>query len=291
MTLDKLLLRQAIFYGSYVVFPFAAYLVFRLRSGKRDRWIAIVLLGGALLFTWARFVEPQIITVREHRAQTGFPARIALISDLHMGVYKGAPFLERLVEKLNTLEVEAVLIAGDFIEEPDRPLKELFAPFRNLRHKAYAVRGNHDSEAPGPPVEKELREALTAHGVTLLENDSVKLGSFVLVGLGDRWANNDRMDTLKTYRESDNVIVMTHNPDTAPLLPPATADITLAGHTHGGQIRIPWLYRMVIPTEGPFDRGWHDLPNTRVFVTSGVGENAVPLRFLVPPVIDVIILD
>jgi predicted MPP superfamily phosphohydrolase len=289
--LDKLLLKQAIYYGSYLVFPFIACVAYRLLRAAGNRWIGIVLLVGALLFVWARFVEPQIITVREHHAKVGFAARIALIADLHMGVYKRAPFLERLVDELNALDVDFVLIAGDFIEEPDRPLAELFAPFGKLRHKAYAVRGNHDSERPGPPVEKELRAVLAAVGVTLIENQAVKLGTFVLVGLGDRWANNDRVDMLKTYRESDNVIVMTHNPDTASLLPPGIADITLAAHTHGGQIRIPWLYRMAIPTDGPFDRGWHHLPNTRVFVTSGLGENAVPLRFLVPPVIDVVVLD
>lgn len=286
-----MLLKQAIYYGSYLVFPFIAYLALRIWRNARHRWIAAALLSGALLFLWARFVEPQIITVREHRANVGFSAKIALIADLHMGVYKGVSFLERLVERLNQLDVEFVLIAGDLTENPDRPLKELFAPLRNLRHKAYAVRGNHDSGWPGPPIEKELREALAAYGVTLIENQAVRLGTFVLVGLGDRWSGNDRVETLKAFRESDNVIVMTHNPDTATRLPPAIADVTLAAHTHGGQIRIPWLYRKIIPTHGSFDRGWYDLPNTRVFVTSGVGENAVPLRFLVPPVIDVIRLE
>ena len=207
-----------------------------------------------------------------------------------MGLYKGPSFLERLIVKLNTLEVDVVLIAGDLTSELHRPLDELFAPFANLRHNAYAVRGNHDSEMPGPPIERELREALNRHGVTLLENETVKVGGFLLVALGDRWAGNDRVEMLTTLREADNVIVLTHNPDTARRFPPGKADVTLAGHTHGGQIRIPWLYRMVIPTDGPFDRGWHDLPNTRVFVTTGVGETGLPLRLMVPPVVDVIVL-
>jgi predicted MPP superfamily phosphohydrolase len=288
---EKILLNQAICYSGYLVFPLIASLVIHLRSDARNRWIAVVLLGGALLFTWARFVEPQMITVRENRANAGFKARIALIADLHMGLCKGAWFLERLVDKLNALDVDVVLIAGDLTHEPESPLKALFGQLGNLRHKAYAVRGNHDSEMPGPPIERELREALSAYGVKLIENETVKLGSFVLVGLGDRWAGNDRVETLKGLTESDNVVVLTHNPDTATRLPPKIADITLTGHTHGGQIRIPWLYRKVIPTIGPFDRGWYDLPNTRVFVTSGVGESGPPLRFLVPPVIDVIVLE
>ena len=86
--MDTLLLKQAIYYGSWVVFPAIAYLGFRLWRGVRNRSVTAVLLAGALLFTWARFVEPQIIVVRHHHAKVGFPATIALIADLHMGVFE-----------------------------------------------------------------------------------------------------------------------------------------------------------------------------------------------------------
>ena len=95
---------------------------------------------------------------------------------------------------------------------------------------------------------------------------------------------------LDRFRGTGNVVVLAHNPDATSLFPPGIVTVTFTGHTHGGQIRIPWIYRFAIPTHGSFDRHWHDVPNTRLFVTSGVGENAVPLRFLVPPVIDVIVL-
>ena len=70
--------------------------------------------------------------------------------------------------------------------------------------------------------------------------------------------------------------------------------LLLAAHTHGGQIRIPWLYRKVLPVVGPFDKGLH--PPVRpdgptVFVTSGVGEAALPLRLFNRPVIDLLRLD
>lgn len=289
--LEAIHIKQAIYYGSYLVFPFVAHVAYRLKRDSRRRWIGVLLLSAALVFIWARFVEPQIITVEKHRASPGFPARIALISDIHMGLYKGEGFLRRLVGKLNALDVDVVLIAGDLIYEPDRPLGELFEPFRDLRHKAYAVRGNHDSEMPGPPVERELREALAAAGVRLIENETLKIGAYTLVGLGDVWAANDKVEMLKAFSASDNVVVLIHNPDAVARFPPGIADVTLAGHTHGGQMRIPWLYRTVIPTRMPFDRGWYELPGARVFVTSGVGEIGLPLRFLVPPVIDVIVLN
>jgi predicted MPP superfamily phosphohydrolase len=289
--LEAIHIKQAVYYGSWLVFPFIAYIAYRLKRDTRRRWIGVVLLLCALVFTWARFVEPQLITVSEHRASPGFRGKIALVSDIHMGLYKGTGFLRRLVERLNSLDVDVVLIAGDLTYEPDRPLAELFAPLKALRHKAYAVRGNHDSEMPGPPIERELREALAAAGVQLIENETVRFSGFTLVGLGDLWAGRDKVDMLKAFSASDNVVVLIHNPDAAEKFPSGVVDVTLAGHTHGGQVRIPWLYRRVIPTRLPFDRGWHDLPNTGVFVTSGVGEVGLPLRFLVPPVIDVIVLN
>ena len=64
--------------------------------------------------------------------------------------------------------------------------------------------------------------------------------------------------------------------------------LAVAGHTHGGQIRIPGLYRRVIPTRYPFDRGLHTFPPVPTFVTSGLGESGLPLRLFNPPVIDVL---
>jgi predicted MPP superfamily phosphohydrolase len=66
------------------------------------------------------------------------------------------------------------------------------------------------------------------------------------------------------------------------------ADLTLVGHTHCGQIRIPWLYRAVIPTEGPFDGGWSETPAGELFITCGLGEVGLPMRFRTPPVVEVI---
>lgn len=287
--MDKLAIKNALFYGSWLLLPLVAFLAWRIcRGPRRGPWLALLVV--TLLFCWARFIEPQWLTVATHSADVGFKARLGLISDLHLGLYKGPAFLQRVVERANTLQLDALLVAGDFIYEPDRPLAELFAPFAAAHMPVYAVRGNHDSGHPPPNVGTELRTALEQAGVHLLENEVVQLPNFKLVGLGDHWAGRDNLATLAHLKPADHVVVLTHNPDTATLLPRAIADLTLAGHTHGGQVRLPWLYRKVIPTQGNFDRGWYDLTNTRLFITSGVGETAVPLRLFVPPVIDVLVL-
>jgi predicted MPP superfamily phosphohydrolase len=284
---DLVLVKKALLYGSWLAFPFAAWMATRLVRGPKRSSAAIWLVLCAV-FVYARFVEPGLITVDETRVAAPIDLRVALVSDVHVGLYKSPAYVARLVDRLNALDVELVLFAGDWTYEPDAPLVELLAPLRSLKHRAYSVPGNHDSEAPGPPIRDELKAALAAVGVNPIENGAVVFPEFVLVGLGDRWGGDDRLASIATLPADRPLLALMHNPDSALDFPPGRVALAFAGHTHGGQIRIPWLYKRVIPTVGPFDRGLHELPNTRVFVTSGVGEIGLPLRFLVPPVIDVI---
>ena len=91
---------------------------------------------------------------------------------------------------------------------------------------------------------------------------------------------------------SGPTLVLAHNPDSAIALDPARVALVLAGHTHGGQIRIPWLYRHVIPSQYGFDRGEQFLHTphgrVRVYTTVGTGEIGLPMRLFNPPTIDVL---
>lgn len=294
--MDKILIKHCLFYGSYLAFPFIAYLLWRMRkSGRRVRMLMGCLLALSLLFVWARFVEPQMIRVRETTlAGTGMNADIALISDIHLGIYKDPEFLERVINRINTLPADAVVIAGDLTYEPEPgALPVLFAPLARLRTPVYAVLGNHDQQAPGPDIDHALRQALTSHGVDILEGRLVDTRSgYRWAGLGDRWAGKDNPAFLKAKPATEPTIVVAHNPDSAMGLAPTDAAIVLAGHTHGGQIRIPWLYRRAIPSAYGFDRSEQYAHtrggDVRVFVTTGVGEIGLPMRLFNPPTIDLL---
>ncbi len=294
--MDKILIKHCLFYGSYLAFPFIAYLLWRMRkSGRRVRVFGGCLLALSLLFVWARFVEPQMIRVQETTLSgTGANANIVLISDIHLGIYKDSEFLERVVSRINTLPADAVVIAGDLTYEPEPgALPALFAPLARLRAPVYAVLGNHDQQAPGPDIDHALRQALTNHGVEILEGRLVDTRfGYRWAGLGDRWAGKDDPAFLKARPAAVPTIVVAHNPDSAMRLAPTDAAIVLAGHTHGGQIRIPWLYRRVIPSAYGFDRS-EQFAHTRegdvrVFVTTGVGEIGLPMRLFNPPTIDLV---
>lgn len=293
--MDKLQIKQALFLGSYLALPLLAWLLWRLRQ-RRWRLLAGAATAAMLLFVWARFVEPQLLRVHETTlAGTGARTSLALVSDIHLGVYKRRGYLERVVERLNTLPVDAVLIAGDLTYEPDgASLREMFAPLAAVRVPVYAVLGNHDQQAPGPDIDAELRAALAAHGVEVIEGRVVSgPGGARLAGLGDRWAGKDDPGFLRAAADPQRpTLVLAHNPDSAIELAPTDAALVLAGHTHGGQIRIPWLYPRVIPSAYGFDRGERLFATpqgtVRVFVTAGVGEVGLPMRLFNPPVIDVL---
>jgi uncharacterized protein len=280
-------LRLAVFWGSLPLAALGLWLIWRLRL-RRRMGAAVFVLLLLMLFVQARFIEPQRLTVRETHVPLGVPTRIALIADAHLGVYKGPAFLQRVVEQLNALDVDAVLIAGDHTYLPDRPLAELLAPLAALRHPVYSVPGNHDEQMPGPPLAAALKAALQQHGVQTIEGRHVDMGTHYLVGLGDLMAGKARMEALRGTPANKPRLVLMHNPDTALLLPAGSAALALAGHTHCGQVRIPGLYRAMIPTVAPFDRGLQHLAAVPTFVTCGLGEVKLPLRLFNPPVIDVL---
>ncbi len=276
---------------AWLGWPYLAWTAWRL-TRRTYRWpqrlaLAGMFCGTALLL-YAHFIEPRWITQRHTTLQLGFKARVAVIADYHMGLFKGPDFLDRVVDELNTLDVDAVLIAGDHLNYPSRPLAELLAPLKRVKHPMFSVPGNHDDHPGEPERTNDLRQALLSVGVTPVEYTHAALPTFTLVGLGDHFAGRDSRDPLLRAPHDKPIVVLFHNPDTAMDLQPGDATLAVAGHTHGGQIRVPGLYRRVIPTRHPFDRGLHTFPPLPTFVTSGLGESGLPLRLFNPPVIDVL---
>jgi uncharacterized protein len=285
-------LKLFIFWASWLVFPFMVWLISRIIRSRafqlRRSWPTWLLLLLSVWFIEMRFIEPKLIITRTTPLQLGFQARIALISDYHLGIFKDEQFMERVVETLNSLDVDAVLIAGDQTYEPATPLATLLAPLAKIHHPVFSVPGNHDEQRPGPPLADVLQTTLKQLGVKPIEYTHYSTSKFTVVGIGDHWSGKDGLKPLQEAPKDKPVIVLTHNPDTAMKLSPSSAKLVLAGHTHGGQIRIPILYRKVIPTQYEFDRGLHTFPPVPTFVTSGLGEVGLSMRFLNPPVIDIL---
>ena len=276
-----------IYYGSFLVFPFLLLLYYF--HHLLPFWLLVGLLILAIAFVWSRFIETNIIKVNETTLPAGFSAKIALIADTHLGVYKDERFLARVVEKINQESVDYVLIAGDltYAAKPE-DLSRLFAPFKKLKPPVYAVLGNHDVEPPIQPLRDNMISVLKANNINILNNETVTLKDFTLVGLGDSWYEEDDITLLDNLSKEEKVVVLTHNPDTVMKYTNNNADFTLTGHTHGGQIRLPFLYKYMIPTNGNFDKGFSEETHTKLFITCGLGEVGLPMRLFNPPVIDIL---
>lgn len=294
--------KLVLYWASWLLWPaLVAFVLRAVFAPLRRRWrrglvgvLGAVACSGLL---YARFIEPHELVVRESSIDLGCRARIALVSDLHVGLFVRQDDLEALVTQLNLLDVDAVLVAGDWTYEPRRDLAAVFAPFSRMRHPVYGILGNHDEKMPGPDLEKPLREALSALKVQWIEGRRVPLGRCELVGLGDLSAGSAARD-LQALRAGRSAvpaarrIVLTHNPDTLALYDTGFAALSFAGHTHGGQIDLPWLTDRLLRrmTDGDYRQGLYERPQGRIFVTPGVGMTRLPLRFRVPPTIDRIVL-
>lgn len=297
---ERVVAKLAIYWFSWLLWPLLYWLLQRTWRAARAGRIGAV-AGGLLAialcgcFTWARFIEPHWLQVRETSLGPACGVRVALISDIHFGLYVREAELQRLVDRLNSLQVDAVLVAGDWTFEPSRDLRTDFAPLAGLRHRTLSVLGNHDEERPGPPLQASLREALAAAHVESIDGRRVKLGQCELQGLGDRAAGSAARDLAASRTQPWTVdrahrVMLTHNPDTVFDLQPDEAALLLAGHTHGGQIDIPVFTKRLLAraTEGAFRQGLYEMKNARVYVTPGVGIDKLPIRFRVPPTIDVL---
>ncbi len=253
--------------------------------------LATALLG---LLLWG-FLEARAdpIVRRAEIALPGLPAgtmplRVLLISDIHAGNIAVTPArLERVVGQVNALQPDLVLIAGDFqpgeAEIDAATATAGLAPLKALRARlgVVAVPGNHDHWTGLGAV----RKALEAANVTLLANQAIARGPLVIAGVDDDYSRHARTaQTVAAARRLPGAkLVLTHSPDIAPQLP-ADFPLLLAGHTHCGQVFIPF-YGSLDPVSRYEDRyrcGIIREGLRTVIVGAGIG-GSLPLRLNAPP--------
>jgi len=222
------------------------------------------------------------------------------MSDLHVGSPHVDLFkLGKLVAATNAEKPDLVLILGDLVirdviggrfvtpEPIAHELAGLRAPLGVV-----AVLGNHDWWYNG----ERVRHALESQGIRVLENQSLRVvyrgKTLWLCGLADLLTRgNQLLPTLATVDDHDPVLVLMHNPDVFPEMPERVS-LSLAGHTHGGQVNLPILGRLVVPSRfrQRYAYGLIEENGKKLFVTGGVGTSILPVRFRVPPEIVILSL-
>jgi len=222
--------------------------------------------------------------------------RIAQISDLHLEEYTEDYFLRRVVDHVNDLAADMVLVTGDFISRgPLTPnisfqaagrcgelLSRIRCPIR------YGILGNHDAAVSSQAVRFHMEN----NGLPMLVNQSTRIernGDHIfLAGLDDTEFGKPDIDaTLPTNRDAP-VILLVHEPDYADTIvthPRAQEiDLILSGHTHGGQVRLPFFGALALPPNGRlYPEGHFQVGSSQLYVNRGIGTVGVPFRLNCPP--------
>jgi hypothetical protein len=247
-----------------------------------------------------RVVRREFSLARWPQRLNGFT--IALLSDFHYDPYFSVHPLHAAVPLVNALHPDLIALTGDFVSVPPvgdaskaafaaepcaKIIRQMSAP-----HGLWAVLGNHDCDTDP----EEVTRAVKAEGIRVLENQSQAIehdgARFWLAGVDDVLSGTaDVAETLLGIPANDAVVLLAHEPDFADEASRFPIDLQLSGHSHGGQIRIPFVPLFYLPdlakkyVMGPYQVG--PLP---LYTNAGIGTVNIPVRLNCPPEITLITL-
>ncbi|MBX9796275.1 MAG: metallophosphoesterase [Sphingomonas sp.] len=217
------------------------------------------------------------------------PMRLVLLSDVHVAGPDNPPArVARIVAQVNAHKPDLVLIAGDFVSEKRMATQWFDAPAAiaplgalRARHGVIAVLGNHDHWFGA----KRVRVALAAAGIRVIDNGAERVGPLAIGGVDDDFTDHARLpEALSALREAKGIpVLLSHSPDVVPEVPD-WVPLILAGHTHCGQIVLPWYGAIATASRsgerfrcGVVRAGAHT-----VIVTAGIGTSILPFRLGAP---------
>jgi uncharacterized protein len=241
---------------------------------------------------YARHVEPTWLEVnRIAMPVRGLAApfrglKIAHLTDFHYGPHLPSGYLEGALERARAERPDVIALTGDFIDRGPKHVARAAKLFRGLSAPlgVFAVLGNHDfsvHNARGvrrhPALYREVADALGAEGVTVLRNQAVRFerdgAGLVVAGIDDLWSRecDPRAAFCDQCPETPRV-VLAHNPQSVEEFDTHRADLVLSGHTHGGQIDLPGLGRVLLGKKAKrWAAGLYPHNGGHVYVNKGVG--------------------
>jgi uncharacterized protein len=255
----------------------------KIRKFSRRRFLTAGFLSAPLLaIADAKWVEPGWLKIRRVSLGIKRPGhRIVHFTDLH---HKGdRNYLEEVVSKLNALSPDLVCFTGDLIEDKEH-LPEVLELLAKIKSPLYGVPGNHDywSKAPFDPIKKCFEDS---GGAWLLDEGKLNAdGKINILGASCLSSNQPELP-LKAGMK--NILLM-HYPAWVKRLGTQKFDLILAGHSHGGQVRIPFYGPISLPFGvDEYDLGLFQTASGPLYVNAGLGWFYLPLRFRCRPEITV----
>jgi len=257
-----------------------------------------LLIGGF----WSIFVEPYLIKVEKVEIEIDtLPSsfdkiKIVQISDLHLkNIGKRE---KKLLKKIKEINPDFIFITGDFVDWRSKNLNSLEGFWRELSFdregKIFGVYGNHDHRNPEFGT---LKEILKKNKVRILNNESVSLrrgNEFIyLLGVDDPHLGYDNIEKATEDLEKGVAsILFAHSPEIFRKAKNKRINLVLTGHTHGGQIDIPFVSNLILPLkyDKKYKRGLFKEEGIFLYVNRGIGTTIMPVRFNAFPEITLFIL-
>jgi len=242
-------------------------------------------------------IERHIITL-ENLPQSFDGTKIVQLSDLHSYWFSSRE--KKVLEMVEELEPDFVFITGDFVDPAtkitDQDLSSVKTFWQELgksyQGRIFGVLGNHDP--------REIKNLLERSEIAILDNENRKIivnGEFIyLIGVDDPSAGRaDLKKAMKGIENEATNILLAHGPEIINQVLGKRIDLVLVGHTHGGQVNIPFLEELFLEQLKPLSKygrkytsGLFKIDNTYLYVNRGIGTSIFPIRFNCPPEITLI---
>jgi len=255
----------------------------------------IVLFMILIIGIYGIFIEPNMLLVTKYKikdvALKGI--KLVFVSDFHIRKYQEKR-LKKVISLVNDQNADIVLSTGDYIAKHSlkaslcaKKIAENISKIKS-NYGFYTTLGNHD----GKRGEGSITSALQKYGIKILKNENipVKIGktTVYIAGIEDYQSGRPSIPTALSDTKKP-VILLTHNPDMFTDVP-NSVNLTLAGHTHGGQIKLPIIGALIIPSiyRNRFASGYIEENGRKMIVTKGIGTSILPVRINCIPEIVVI---
>lgn len=260
--------------------------------------IASIVLAFLLVSLAVWYLHGQLYSLTVNRYTvpvTGLPYQFEGFTLLHLSDLHNKEFGEQqkqLLAVINKQDFDMVVITGDLINRKRPYTKPVLDLLAGIHKPVFFVPGNHEWETAA-----SVREEVLSSPAVLLQNRAEKVvrgnGHIWIAGVDDQNSKRDRLQqALKTIDDAP-VVLLAHQPGIFKRAANTGVDLVLSGHTHGGQVRLPFIGALYAPDQGWFplyEEGLYISGSSSMIINSGLGESLLPLRFNNPPEIVLVTL-
>ncbi len=247
-------------------------------------WVALIVIILLFIYNYIQISKPYINNVNIKSNKIKRSLKITQITDFHSNKYID---LDKLCRDIKSFNPDIIVLTGDIIDRKDKNLDlpmNLMKKIREINNNIIFVPGNHEDRNPLYP---ELQNKIKKLNINILNNESTSFfldnEKVTLVGVNFQINREEYNNVLYKINNDNLTILLSHSPNKPIEYLTGKENVILSGHTHGGQIRIPFIGPIITPGQGLFpkyDKGINEIQGSVLYIDSGLGNSFIPIRFL-----------